>query len=59
MIKSLVNSVAHKYAAAMNPQAGNEDDALESILLRLVAADATQKAEEERRSPNWASTGSS
>ncbi len=32
MIKSLVNSVAHKYAAATNPQAANEDDAFKSRL---------------------------
>ncbi len=49
MVKSLVNSVAHKYAAATNPQAGNEDDALESRLLRVVMANAKQKVEEERR----------
>ncbi len=48
MIKSLVNSVAHKYAAATNPQAGNEDDALESRLQCVVTA-AKQKIDEERR----------
>ncbi len=48
MVTSLVNSVAHKYAAATNPKAGNEDDALKSRLLRLVAI-AKQKVEEERR----------
>ncbi len=30
MVKSLVNSVAHKYAASTNSKAGNEDGALES-----------------------------
>ncbi len=48
MIQSLVNSVAHKYAAAMNPQAGNEDDAFKSRL-SLVVSLAKQKVEEERR----------
>ena len=48
MIKSLVNSVAHKYAAATNPQAGNEDDAFASRLQSVVTA-AKQKIEEERR----------
>ncbi len=47
MIKSLVNSVAHKYAAATNPQAGNEDDAFTSRLQCVVTA-AKQKIEEER-----------
>ncbi len=48
MIKSLVNSVAHKYTAVTNPQAGNEDDALESRLQCVVTA-AKQKIDEERR----------
>ncbi len=48
MIKSLVNSVAHKYAAATNPQAGNENDALKSRLQHVVTA-AKQNIEEERR----------
>ncbi len=32
MVKSLVNSVAHKYAASSNPKAGNEDGAFKSRL---------------------------
>ncbi len=48
MIKSLVNSVADKYAAATNPQASNEDDAFKSGLQCVVTA-AKQKIEEERR----------
>ncbi len=59
MIKSLVNSVAHKYAAATNSKAGNEDDGFKSRLqceaedrksrLQCVVTAAKQKIEEERR----------
>ncbi len=48
MLKSLVNSVAHKYAAATNSKAGNEDDGFKSRLQCVVTA-AKQKIEEERR----------
>ncbi len=36
MIKSLVNSVAHKYAAFTNRKAANEDDAFKSRLQHAV-----------------------
>ncbi len=48
MIKSLVNSVAHKYATATNPKAGNDDDGFKSRLQHVVTI-AKQKVEEERR----------
>ncbi len=59
MIKSLVHSLAHKYAAATNSKAGNEDDGFKSRLqceaedrksrLQSVVTIAKQKIEEERR----------
>ncbi len=48
MIKSLVNSVADKYAAATNPQAGNEDDAFASRFQSVVTI-AKRQVEEEQR----------
>ncbi len=48
MIKSLVNSMADKYAASTNRKAGNEDDAFKSRLQHVVTI-AKQKVEEERR----------
>ncbi len=59
MVKSLVHSLAHKYAAATNSKAGNEDDGFKSRLqceaedrksrLQSVVTIAKQKIEEERR----------
>ncbi len=48
MVKSLVNSMADKYAASTNRKAGNEDDAFKSRLQSVVTI-AKRKVEEERR----------
>ncbi len=48
MVTSLVNSVAHKYAAFTDPRAGNENDAFKSRLQHVVTA-AKQKVEERKR----------